>query len=269
MLRACALSAKSKWELREAETHLGQRRCGRANRPNTNPQPTGQFRLKSALDPRRASTQSPYRDRGAAAAGGSVWAPDRDGFEGLAHQLVVVAVGPVDHRPKGHAAAVGQQRALDPALAAVGRIAAGFFPTQRRLAHRSVQRQPPPVNALQRRHRPAVPRARTPRTHPPPAIPGSAGGPRRTSRSGLAQRIPLTPRPQHEEDRIHCRPVRHPRVVAAQRVLRPCRQQRLHLGPQRVRQPPTVIPNPPFGSSVKSFSPSQIGGGPLHTFLLG
>src|SRR3954453_12277929 len=59
---------------------------------------------------------------------GRLWAPDRDGFEGLAHQLVVVAVGPVDHRPKGHAAAVGQQRALDPALAAVGRIGAGFSP---------------------------------------------------------------------------------------------------------------------------------------------
>ena len=34
---------------------------------------------------------------------GRLWAPDRDGFERLAHELVVVAVGPVDHRPKGHA----------------------------------------------------------------------------------------------------------------------------------------------------------------------
>src|SRR4051794_35000082 len=32
---------------------------------------------------------------------GRLWAPDRDGFEGLTHELVVVAVGPVDHRPKG------------------------------------------------------------------------------------------------------------------------------------------------------------------------
>ena len=51
MPKGCAFSAKAKWELREADTHLGQRPCGRANRPNTNPQPTGQFRLKSALDP--------------------------------------------------------------------------------------------------------------------------------------------------------------------------------------------------------------------------
>ena len=54
MPKGCAFSAKVKWELREADTHLGQRPCGRANRPDTNPQPTGQFRLKSALDPWRA-----------------------------------------------------------------------------------------------------------------------------------------------------------------------------------------------------------------------
>src|SRR3954465_12123246 len=52
--KGCAFSAKVKWELREADIHLGQRPCGCANRPDTNPQPTGQFRLKSALDPWRA-----------------------------------------------------------------------------------------------------------------------------------------------------------------------------------------------------------------------
>ncbi len=52
----------------------------------------------------------------------------RDGLKGLAHQLMVVAIGAVDHGPEGDAAAVGQQRAFDPALASVGRIAAGFPP---------------------------------------------------------------------------------------------------------------------------------------------
>ena len=33
----------------------------------------------------------------------------RDGLEGLAHELVIVAVGAVDHRPEREAAAVGQQ----------------------------------------------------------------------------------------------------------------------------------------------------------------
>src|SRR6185503_11222728 len=75
--KGCAFSAKVKWELREADTHLGQRPCGRANRPDTNPQSTGQFRLKSALDPWGASTQPlaqlvrqpPRRDRWPAAPG--------------------------------------------------------------------------------------------------------------------------------------------------------------------------------------------------------
>src|SRR3954469_14557705 len=113
---------------------------------------------------------------------GRLWAPDRDGFEGLAHELVVVAVGPVDHRPKGHAAAVGQQRALDPALAAVGRIAAGFFPHP---AAPCPSLRPAPAmstRCLAARHKPAVPRARMLRTRPPRPIPESADAPRRTSR---------------------------------------------------------------------------------------
>jgi hypothetical protein len=55
----------------------------------------------------------------------------------------------------------------------------------------------------------------------------------------------MTPGAQYEEDRIHCRTVRHARVVAAQRVPRPGRQKRLHLCPQIVRQAPAVIANPP------------------------
>src|SRR3712207_1154115 len=54
--------------------------------------------------------------------------PDRDGLEGGAHQLVAVAVGPVNRRPEGDAAAVVQHRALDPALAPVRRVGAGSFP---------------------------------------------------------------------------------------------------------------------------------------------
>src|SRR5215211_542721 len=75
---------------------------------------------------------------------------DRDGLECGPHQLVVVAVGPVDGRPEGHATAIGQQRALHPALAAIRRVAAGFLPAQRRLAHRPVQGQPGPADAPQR-----------------------------------------------------------------------------------------------------------------------
>src|SRR4051812_48250387 len=62
----------------------------------------------------------------------------------------------------------------------------------------------------------------------------------------------MTPGAEHEEDRIHCRTVRHSRVVAAQRVLRPWRQKRFHLCPQSVRQTPAVITNPPSGRPQSS-----------------
>src|SRR4051812_25110437 len=55
-------------------------------------------------------------------------APDRDGFERRAHQVVTVAFSAVDNRPKGYPAAVGEQRALAPALAAVGRVGTCFSP---------------------------------------------------------------------------------------------------------------------------------------------
>src|SRR3954470_13859701 len=40
-------------------------------------------------------------------AAGRVWGRRRDGCGGLAHQLMVVAVGPVNPPPRGHATAVG------------------------------------------------------------------------------------------------------------------------------------------------------------------
>src|SRR5215213_1766083 len=108
---------------------------------------------------------------------------DRDGLKGGAHQLVVVAVGPVDGRPERHAAAVGQHRALHPALAAVGRVAAGFSP---RRAAPCPSRRPGPTKSGRcpaARRRPAGPRARTPRRPRPRPTPGSAGAPRRPGRS--------------------------------------------------------------------------------------
>src|SRR5215210_4706276 len=108
--------------------------------------------------------------------------PDRDGLEGGAHQLVVVAVGPVDRRPEGDAAAVGQHRALDPALAPVRRIGPGFSP--RRAGPCPSPRPAPATSNRCRagRRRPAAPRARTPRTPRPGSSPGTAGAPRTTSR---------------------------------------------------------------------------------------
>src|SRR5215210_7173807 len=109
-------------------------------------------------------------------------ASDRDRAEGSAHQLVVIAVRPVDRRPERDAAAVGEQRTLDPALAPVGGVGAGFSP--RRAGPCPSPRPAPATSSRSRtaRRRPAALRARTPRTPRPPSIPGSAGAPRRTSR---------------------------------------------------------------------------------------
>src|SRR3978361_1585257 len=43
---------------------------------------------------------------------------DGDRFQGLVHQLVVIAVRAVDNSAKRHAASISKQRALDPALSA-------------------------------------------------------------------------------------------------------------------------------------------------------
>src|SRR6476646_3083281 len=201
---------------------------------------------------------------------GRLWTPERDGFERLAHQLVIVAVGPVDHRPKGHAAAVGQQRALDPALAAVGRVGAGFSP---RRAAPCPSLRPMPATSSQcpaARHRPATPRARTPRTHPPPAIPGSAGGPSRTSRC-RSRAARSTDTPSAARRRSHPSPpdpahadygslTGASAVPAAAALSWP------------IARPAAANRHPEHAaswSSVKSFSPSQIDGRPLRTFLLG
>src|SRR3954466_14405731 len=90
-----------------------------------------------------------------------------------------------------------------------------FFPTERRLAHRSVQCQPLPVNAPQRviGQQSLAPERRE-HTGRQPFLEAPVGRGGRTDR-GFAQRVPLTPRPQHEEDRVHCCPVRHPRVMPA------------------------------------------------------
>ena len=52
----------------------------------------------------------------------------RDRFQGLPHQLVVVAVGAVDHLSERHAVAIGQHRVLDATFASIGGIAPGFSP---------------------------------------------------------------------------------------------------------------------------------------------
>jgi hypothetical protein len=139
---------------------------------------------------------------------------------------------------------VGTERFTPRLPRAVG-LGPVFPPAERGLAHRPVQRQPRPIDAAKGvvGQQPLAPERLE---HPgrDPLLEAPVGRGRRAD-ARLSQGVPLAPRPQHEEDRVHRRPVRHPRVVAAQRVLRPRWQQRLHPRPKHLRQPPAVIPDAP------------------------
>ncbi len=116
-----------------------------------------------------------------------------------------------------------------------------FSPTQGRLGHRPVGRQPLPVDPGQ----PVV--GQQPQA---PELVEHAGldpfgeapvGRGLRADPGGAQRAPLAAGAQDEEDPVQGRPIRDARVVAAQRMARPGRQQRSHPLPQRVRNPPTTV----------------------------
>jgi uncharacterized protein (DUF1778 family) len=64
---------------------------------------------------------------------------------------------------------------------------------------------------------------------------------RRRARPGRVQRVPLQPRPEHQQDRVHRIPVRDSRCVTPPRVKRRWRQQRLDPLPQPIRHTPTII----------------------------
>src|SRR3954447_14859689 len=126
-------------------------------------------------------------------------------------------------------------------LPTAGFAALVFFPTQRSLGHRSVGRQPLPVDPdqpiiVQQPQAPEL--VEHPGLDPFGEAPVSRG---LRADPGGAQRAPLAAGAQDEEDRVQGGPVRDTRVVAAQRMARPGRQQRSHPLPQRIRNPPAAI----------------------------
>src|SRR2546426_12637326 len=52
---------------------------------------------------------------------------DDDAFNGRTHQFHIVAIGPLNHQTDWQTMPLGEQAALDPALAPIGVIRAGFF----------------------------------------------------------------------------------------------------------------------------------------------
>src|SRR3954470_17767133 len=116
-----------------------------------------------------------------------------------------------------------------------------FFPTQRSLGHRSVGRQPLPVDPDQ----PVIAQQSLPPElveHPglDPFGEAPVGRGLRADPGG-AQGAPLAAGAQDEEDRVHRGAIRDTWVVAAQRMARPGRQQHNHLLPQVIRYPPATV----------------------------
>jgi len=137
-------------------------------------------------------------------------------------------------------ASVSRLRLTPPLPRSVG-LGPVFFPSQRRLRHCTVHRQPRPINLVKRieRQQPEAPELfEYPRLSP--LLESSV---RRTARtdSGSAQRVPLAPRAQYEQDGIHRSPVAHPWVVTAERMRLARRQKRFHLLPNLIWQTPAIV----------------------------
>src|SRR6266511_3812634 len=122
-------------------------------------------------------------------------------------------------------------------------IRAGQLAAQRRLAERAVHRQPLPLDPVLFVvcEQPLPPELQEhtglgPLTEAPIR-------PRATTDPGRSERVPLHPRPQHEQDRVHRLPVRNARPMTTQRVRWRLRHERLHPRPHPIRDPPTRATN--------------------------
>src|SRR3954470_1987463 len=150
-------------------------------------------------------------------------------------------LAPATATPRGSPRASVTTERLVPSLPRSVGLGPVFFPTQRRLGHRPVSRQPLPVDPDQ----PVV----TQQPLPPELVehPGldpfgeaPVGRGLRADPGGV-QRAPLATGAQDEENTVQGGAIRDARIVASQRVTRPWRKQRSHPLPQRVRNPPTTV----------------------------
>jgi len=168
---------------------------------------------------------------------------DGHGVEGRVHEEVVVDVGSGDGDADRHAAPLSEHRALDPALAAVGGVGAGFSPHPRGPCP---WRRPGTATSSRcrpRRRRPAGPPARTPRTLRPASPPGTGDGPRTRCRSRWRSGRSTGTRCAAQKDRVHRLAIGRPRIVATQGMGRTRRQQRLYPRPQIVGQTIAIVQN--------------------------
>ena len=164
------------------------------------------------------------------------------GWRGFDFVLCVVIGGVLSGRPPGRNRRSPYGLRVDPDPAAQAKSVTPD-PTQKIGQNPTAPRQPPtsPNRCRPAGRTRATPDART-RERPPPApLLKPAVRRRRRADPGQVERVPLHPRPQHQQDCVHRSAVRHAGVVTPQRMRRPRRQQRLDPLPQPIRNPPAVI----------------------------
>jgi hypothetical protein len=132
-----------------------------------------------------------------------------------------------------------------------------FSPTQRCLRHHAVECLPVPLDAFQFLigEEPTDPKLPED-PGPGPLLEAPVRGTFRTDAGGR-QSVPLAAGTQDEEKGVHGRAVRHARVMAAQGVRFPWRDQWLDLGPEFIGYPPTIVSNHQShgSSSFSCFAP--------------
>jgi hypothetical protein len=148
---------------------------------------------------------------------------------------------PSTARPTGTPDASVSRLRLVPFLARSVGLGPVFFPAERRLRHRSVHRQPVPVEAYELvvGEQPTAPKLLEDSRFGP--LQESAMGRRVTADPRRIECSPLAPGSQDEEDGIHRRTVGNTRVVTPERMRLSRGQQRLHLGPEGVRESPGIV----------------------------
>lgn len=123
---------------------------------------------------------------------------------------MVVAVGRSHGKRQRHSSGIDQQGSLHALLAAVPRVAPHHFTARERgFRQAAIDRQPPPVDPP---HLVVAPGGHAPETTKEAGCdPLLEAAMRRRARAQIRriQRLPLTPRSQHEENRLQHTPVRH------------------------------------------------------------
>ena len=191
------------------------------------------------------------RRRSARVVRGWFGALDRDRVERPLQQLVVVAVRAVVSEPIGTPRASTRSEASPP-LGPVSGIRTRLWRAERCFAHRPISRQPGPVDTdllvvVEQTLTPDL--VENARLLPLLKAPVRRRG---IAHPGRVQRVPLHPRTQHQQNRVHHPALRQTPTVSSQRMLRRRRQQRLDSLPQPVRHTPTIItvdqthPQPPM-----------------------